>query len=72
MIQKEFDKGPTNVNYLIFKIYLYIQIEAPNTNEVNLNEDAETEEDVITNGKDLYKKFEDLVTKDHISIGSHK
>lgn len=69
MIQKDFDKGPTNVTITHHK---YIQIEAPNANDVNLNEDAETEDDVITNGKDLYKKFEDLVSKDHISIGSHK
>eukprot|EP00347_Sterkiella_histriomuscorum_P022526 403338159 len=58
MINKEFDKGPIN-------------IEAPSSNDVNLIDDAETEDDVITNGKDLYKKFEDLVHKDHISIGSH-
>jgi len=58
MILKEFDKGQFN-------------IEAPNSNDVNLTEDAETEDDVITNAKDLYKKFEDLVSKDHISIGSY-
>ena len=33
-------------------------------------DDAETEDDVITNGKDLYKRFENLVSKDHINIGS--
>lgn len=58
MVQKDFERGPAN-------------IEAPSSNDVNLNEDAETEEDVITNGRDLYKKFEDLVSRDHISIGSH-
>jgi hypothetical protein len=31
---------------------------------VNLTEDAETEDDAITNGKDLYKKFENLVSKE--------
>ena len=50
----------------------FLQIEAPSSNDVNLHEDAETEEDVITNAKDLYKRFEDLVSKDHISIGSYK
>jgi hypothetical protein len=39
---------------------------------VNVTDDAETEDEVITNAKDLYKKFEDLVSKDHISIGSYK
>lgn len=39
---------------------------------MNFTDDAETEDDVITNAKDLYKKFEDLVSKDHISIGSYK
>jgi len=33
-------------------------------------EEAETDEDVIVKPKDLYRKFEDLVSKDHISIGS--
>jgi hypothetical protein len=39
---------------------------------VNLTEDAETEDEVVTNGKDLYKRFENLVSKDQISIGSYK
>ena len=39
---------------------------------MNLTDDAETEEEVITNAKDLYRRFEDLVSKDHISIGSYK
>ena len=47
-----------------------INIDAPNSNDVNVNEEAETDEEVIVNPKDLYKRFEDLVTKDHISIGS--
>lgn len=37
---------------------------------MNVAEEAETDEEIITNGKDLYRKFEDMVTKDHISIGS--
>jgi DNA-directed RNA polymerase alpha subunit len=57
MALKEFDKGPIN-------------IEAPNSNDVNVTDDAETEDEIIVNAKDLYRKFEDLVTKDHISIGS--
>ncbi len=39
---------------------------------MNLADDAETEDEIITNGKDLYKRFENLVSKDHINIGSHK
>lgn len=39
---------------------------------MNVAEDAETEDDVITNGRDLYKRFENLVQKDHINIGAHK
>ena len=49
-----------------------MQIDAPGSNDVNLTEDAETEDDMITNRRDLYKKFEHLVTKDQISIGSYK
>ena len=62
MALKEFDKGPTGVNHSLR--LLYIQIEAPNSHDVNLTEDADTEDDVITNGKDLYKRFENLVSKD--------
>lgn len=51
MALKEFDRGP-------------IIIEAPNSNDVNLNEDADTEEEAVTNGKDLYKRFENLISKD--------
>lgn len=36
---------------------------------MNIADDAETEDEVITNGKDLYKRFENLVSKDHINIG---
>jgi len=34
-------------------------------------DDAETEDEFITNGKDLYKRFENLVQKDHINIGNN-
>jgi hypothetical protein len=60
MIEKDKDGGP-------------IHIDAPSANDVTVAEDAETEDDIITNGRDLYKRFENLVTKDHINIGStHK
>ena len=59
MVEKDKDAGP-------------IHIEAPSSHDVNVAEDAETEDDVITNGKDLYKRFENLVSKDHINIGAHK
>ena len=58
MALKEFDKGPLN-------------IEAPLNNDVNITEEGDTEDDMITNAKDLYKRFENLVTKDQISIGSY-
>jgi hypothetical protein len=59
MIEKDKDGGP-------------IHIDAPNAHDVNIAEDAETEDEFITNGKDLYKRFENLVQKDHINIGSQK
>jgi hypothetical protein len=60
MIEKDKDGGP-------------IHIDAPSANDVTVAEDAETEDEIITNGRDLYKRFENLVTKDHINIGStHK
>lgn len=61
MIEKDKEGGP-------------LHIEAPNAHDVTVAEDAETEDEVITNGKDLYKRFENLVSKDHINIGggSHK
>ena len=71
MALKEFDKGPIGVKF-IYSFYMVLQIEAPSANDVNLTDEADTEDDVITNGRDLYKKFEDLVSKDHISIGSYK
>ena len=62
MLLKEFDKGSFNVS--IYTIYLWFiinlilnQIDAPN---INMMENAETEDDVITNGRDLFKKFENL------------
>ena len=58
MALKEFDKGQ-------------ITIDAPMSNDVNIIDDAETEEDLITNAKDLYKKFENLISRDQISIGSY-
>lgn len=39
---------------------------------MNVADDAETEDEIITNGRDLYKRFENLVSKDHINIGAHK
>jgi hypothetical protein len=59
MIEKDKEGGP-------------LHIDAHSTNDVNVAEDAETEDEFITNGKDLYKRFENLVSKDHINIGSHK
>ena len=59
MIEKNKEDGP-------------LHIDAPSSNDVNVAEDAETEDEFITNGKDLYKRFENLVSKDHINIGSHK
>ena len=41
-----------------------MNIEAPVNNDVNITEDGETEDEMITNAKDLYKRFENLVTKD--------
>lgn len=73
MIEKDKEAGPLHVRY--FPSYLNnitLQIEAPSSHDVNVAEDAETEDDVITNGKDLYKRFENLVSKDHINIGTHK
>jgi hypothetical protein len=59
MVEKDKEAGP-------------LHIEAPNANDVNVlaGDDAETEDDVITNGKDLYKRFENLVHKDQINIGT--
>ena len=62
MALKEFDRNPINVTNNLFTITY--QIEAPNSHDVNLTEDAETEDEVVTNGKDLYKRFENLVSKD--------
>jgi hypothetical protein len=63
MIEKDKEGGP-------------LHIDAPSAHDVNVvaSEDAETEDEFITNGKDLYKRFENLVSKDHINItgASHK
>lgn len=58
MANKEFDKGQIN-------------IEAPMADEIRMNEDAvaETDDEMITNAKDLYKRFEDMVQNESISIG---
>ena len=49
MAVKEFDKN-------------LLQIEAPNSNDINdrlVNEDLETEDDITVDPKQLYKRFED-------------
>ena len=52
---KEFDKR-------------HMEIEAPSSTEVNImNDDLETEDEVTTDPKQLYKRFEDLWTKDNPS-----
>lgn len=58
MLEKDKDAGP-------------LHIEAPNSNDVNLlADDAETEDEIITNGRDLYKRFANLVQKDQVNIGA--
>jgi len=58
-----------------------MNIEAPSANDVNfhIDGDAETNEDdalsaggqgMCTNGKDLYRRFEDMIARDHIRIGN--
>ena len=58
MQNKEFEKGQMN-------------IEAPMAEEIRMNEEAaaETDDEMITNPKDLYRRFEDMVQNDSISIG---
>ena len=54
MVVKEFDKNQ-------------LQIDAPMPNDINdrlVNEDLETEDEPITEPKQLYKKFEDMWNKD--------
>ena len=70
MVEKDKEGGPIHVITDFY--HSILQIEAPSSNDVNVSEDAETEDDIITNGKDLYKRFENLVSKDHINIGSHR
>lgn len=50
----------------------------PQTDEVETNEDdggvvhnQSGVQGMCTNGKDLYKRFEDLIAKDHIRIGNN-
>ena len=58
-----------------------MNIEAPSAHDVNfhIDGDAETNEDdallaggqgMCTNGKDLYRRFEDMIARDHIRIGN--
>merc|ERR1719454_1665652 len=56
MQNKEFDKGPLNVEHL------------PNSNQFNNNfeDDATTEDEIFTNKKDLYKKFSEFAEKGYI------
>ena len=50
---KEFDKRQLN-------------IEPPNSHDINLmNEDAETEDDLTTDPRQLYKKFEDIQARNN-------
>lgn len=50
----------------------------PQTDDIETNEDdggnlqSQTGvQGMCTNGKDLYKRFEDLIAKDHIRIGNN-
>ena len=58
MANKEFDKGQIN-------------IEAPMADEIKMNEEAiaETEDEMVINARDLYKRFENMVQNESISIG---
>lgn len=58
MANKEFDKGQIN-------------IDAPMADEIKMNEEAvaETDDEMITNAKELYRRFEDMVQNESISIG---
>ena len=56
MAIKEFDKKDIN-------------IDAPNAGEVNLqNDETDAEDDVITDPRSLYKRFDDLWTKDNKAL----
>ena len=48
----------------------------PQSDDIETNEDegglaVTTGSGMCTNGKDLYKRFEDLIAKDHIKIGNN-
>ena len=77
------NQAPLNVRFQIINAF---QIDAPSSNDVQFpqTDDIETNEDdggnvqsqagvqgMCTNGKDLYKRFEDLIAKDHIRIGNN-
>jgi len=60
MANKEFEKGPIN-------------IEAPNSNDYNnIDDDATAEDEIVTNAKDLYRRFEDLANKGYIDAKANK
>ena len=53
MAVKEFDKNQLN-------------IEAPSSQDINMvNDDMETEDEITVDPRMLYKKFEDMWTKDN-------
>jgi len=56
MANKEFEKGPINIENM------------PNSNSFNtgFEDDQTTEDEIITNKKDLYKKFEEFANKGYI------
>jgi len=39
---------------------------------VNINDDMETEDEMITNGRDLFKKFEQIKEREELSKDSFK
>jgi hypothetical protein len=60
MANKEFEKGPIN-------------IEAPNSTDYNNIDETATEEDeIVTNAKDLYRRFEDLASKGYVDAKANK
>lgn len=66
MTNKEFEKGPMAIDNI------------PNSNSFNNNfeDDQTTEEEIITNKRDLYRKFEEFANKGYIdnlhNTGSRK
>lgn len=53
---KEDHKGPLNIE----------NMPNPNSFNTNFDDDATTEDEIITNKKDLYRKFEEFATKGYI------